>query len=187
MLFLTAFQCEEEVYEPDAVVENENLIRIDDDKTVFSIGEFISIRTEISNRQFTVENREVKLSDYLLTENEALFFALGLFRIDENNERFPVVIQTVATDEGSIQFSDQNAFFTIESPLNPSNDRFTSRIQIKLEEAGTYLLLPETARFPDDEHFVLFDLYGLTEVGSLQLNTSIMNADQDGIYRFTVE
>ncbi len=187
VLFLSAFQCEDDPIEPDVLVENENLIRIADNKTTFSVGDFITIDTQIANRQLTEDRQEVLLSDYLIQENESLYFSLGFYRIDTSNERFPVIISEVSTEDGSIQFSDQNAFFTVESPLKESNDTFTSEIGIKLEAPGEYLLMPETARFPDNKHFILFDLYGLAALGSLQLNTSIANADEDGIYRFTVE
>jgi len=187
IIFLTAFQCEEEVIEPDALVENNDLVRIADDKTSFSVGEFIHISAEISNRQLTNNNLDLLLTDYMVQENKALYYSLGLFRIDAANKQIPVVISEVSTVDGRIEFSDQSAFFTVASPLNESNDTFRSDIGIKLEEAGAYILLPETARFPDNKHFIVFDLYGLAEQGSLQLNTSILNADEDGIYRFTVE
>ena len=187
LVLLSAFQCEDETYVPDNFVENNDLVQIRDNKANYAVDEFIVITTEIDNRQQTRDANTIAIDDFLVGNEKALFYSLGLFRVTSTNEKIPVIIENVQVEEGMIEYNDQNAYFNILSPYDNGRDQFISEIGVQLKEAVDYILVPDTARLEDDMYFILFDLSGPTAVGSLQLNTSILNADADGIYRFTVE
>ena len=187
IVLLSAFQCGDDTFEPDNLVENSDLVIVQDNKTSFEVGEYIFINTSIDNEQQTIDDRVIALKDFFTGGEHSLDYSLGLFRMNELNEKVPVFIENAQASEGTIEFNDQNPYFNIISPYDANSERFSSAVGVRLDLAGDYMLAPDAARFEDDVHFIYFDLSGLGSLGTLQLNTSILNADADGIYRFTVE
>ncbi len=179
---LSAFQCDDE-YKPDEVVENLGLVEIEDDKTVFSVGDYLFISTTISNQQTTANGKIINLRDYMPNDALDVYFDLEIEKIGSAGEETPYFVMATEEIEGTIFTQDQNPFFSIMSPYNETSASFSSKIGLKLTETGSFAL--KTSIIKENSHIVSFDTQ--STLGSLQIITNISNSDDEGIYKFTVE
>jgi len=140
---LSAFQCDDD-YMPDEVVENLGLIAIEDNKKVFSVGDYIFITTSIQNEQTTEAGNIINLRNYLFETETSLNYSLAIYTIASNNEEVPYLIENAQEINGAIEFNAETTFFNISSPYDETNTVFSSKIGVKLSQAGTYTLKTST-------------------------------------------
>ena len=180
---LFAFQCDED-YNPDQEVENLGLIEIEGDNTLFSVGDFIFIKTSIGNEQVTKDEQTINLRDYLRVDVSDLNYDLQINKIGLDGEETSYVVTEIQEMEGAIFVQDQpGPFFNIISPYDETKASFFSRIGIKLLEPGAYVL--KTTTIKDRTHVISFDTQ--SSLGTLQMITGIANSDTEGTFRFTVK
>jgi len=151
---LSAFQCDDE-YVPDEVVENLNLVKIEDNKTVFSVGDYLFISTSINNEQITTDGKTILIRDYMFADESDLFFDLEISKIASTGEETSYFVSDTDVIEGAIFTQDQGRFFNISSAYNEAAASFSSEIGIKLSETGSYAL--KTSTIKDNIHIISFD------------------------------
>lgn len=182
MPLLVAFQCDDE-FKPDEEVENLGLVEIEDNKTVFSVGDYLVITTSINNQQMTTDGKTINLRDYMYSNELNLLFDMEISKIGSTGEEMPYFVTATEEIEGTILAQNQDQFFYITSPYNESTAAFASKIGIKLTEIGSYAL--KTSTIKDNLYVISFD--ATSSLGSILLTTNISNSNEEGIYRFSVE
>ena len=182
LCLLSAFQCDDD-FKLDEEVENLGLIEIEDTKRTFLVGESIFISTTINNQQTTVDGKTINLKDYLFDDETSLNHSLSLFKMGLNNEETPYFIQNAQEIEGGIFYNNEYPSFSITSPFDETNATFSSEIGVKLLEPGNYVLKPVSIQ--NSVYRISFNIQ--SSLGTLRMITSIENADQEGVYTFTVE
>ena len=185
VVFLSAFQCEDDEYVPDNEIKNDDLIEIEDNRSSFLVEDYLFITTKVNNQQTTIDNKIVNLKDFIVDDEAFIVHGLALFMLSQENQEIPYIIEEVQELDGSVEFTGQDSFFYTKSFYNEADNDFFSKIGIKLSQPGTYLL--KSSLFRDNEYQIIFDLNGSASAGTLQLTTSILNADEEGVYQFTVE
>lgn len=163
-------------------VENNTLIEIENNANTFNLGETIYIGTSIADEQITTDNLQINISDF--HNYNSLDYTLGLYK--EFNFGSPTKIP-VNQNNIEIIYGDLIADNNINNPHllvknTLENGSFSSKFGIKLLETGTYYL---GSNYADNNNGTI-TIYSGNQEGDLILKTTIVNANTDNFYQFTV-
>lgn len=180
--FLFAFQCDDDDL-PHIAIHNLDLVSIENNQSLFSVGDYIYITTTIDNRQISNEGETVFLKDFLELGSSSIDFSLVLKKQNTDGTMEEVIIEEVQELEGSVSYGNEIPIMNISNTYDETSDTFHSKIGVRLLDEGTYSLKGGLG-FGYDFQFVIIRL---SRHFSLTLKTSIMNSNEIGIYEFVVE
>ena len=183
---LLAFQCEDQIDTIKDSVEELNLINIEDNRSTFSVGDYIIINTEISNKQITIDDKEISLSEYLFNKSNPLYYYLILHKLSEDDTYEEVIIGETMEIIGGVNSSETNPYISIINFFDNEKNVFSSKIGIKLMDSGTYLLGGNIINTNSNDGKIVFDLYNGID-REVFFSTSIANSNIDKYYEFAVE
>lgn len=171
--FLCAMQCEPEGPcggDPHInYVINNTIISVENNATVFHIGDTIWINSVVNKNQSDANSSQnVDLFDF----DDKLSFNVNLLKTSSYNQDFPISL-----NESHI-VSDKGVVFANTFIMVKEGDNFVNRTGIKLLETGHFKInCYEIYSYRDT-----YDCTTRTDIG-----TSIMNADNENYYNFIVE
>lgn len=179
--------CPEDEETRTIFVENENLIRIQNNQNIFNLNDNIVIETEISNNQISGINEDIQLTDFFYNddlESSFLQYTLTLYKQTGFGtlSKITVTNQDIITESGAIEPNGQN--IEVKNFYDESTNSFKSRFSINLQESGTFFLSNTRLIFDDSRQIRISG--GIYELGYIEITTSIQNANTEGAYMFEV-
>lgn len=164
-------------------VQNDSIISIENDETVFQLNDTIFINTLIKNSQTTVDNETIVLSDFLdLDADPYLYYNLILYK-----ETSFGTLAKIAITNSNIIILDGLADNTYDELIEIKNMynsvNFSSKFGIKLLETGTYYLGPPNLDYT--EHIYINGSSGYNNY--ITILSKIINSNENGTYKFIVE
>ena len=171
--------CGGEGFTPQYQVENNTIIQIENNTSTFNLGATIYIITVVENNQTTTDNQQITISDFhnynTLDYNIALYKETNydnLSKITINQENIEIISGDVTVNS--------NPNITVSNQL--SGTSFSSKFGIKLLETGTFYL---GNSYLEGNNGTI-TIYSGNVDGDLTLVTSIINSDNNDLYKFTV-
>lgn len=178
-------QEEDDIFANTEFVTNNNLITVDNNASAFNVDDVIFIETSINNNQTTTNSDSINLSDFTYSEigQSRAFMNLTLYR----ESGFGSVVE-IPLNESAIEVIDgevttNGEFIQVSSLYDGSG--FRSRFGIKLLESGTYYLAGTGLLSSSGEGTITISI-GVSELGFVNIDSSIVNSDTQGRYTFTV-
>ncbi len=178
---------EEEDFANTFVIENENLIRIEDNTDTFNLNDQITIITEIPNSQTDVNGNTVLLSNLFYNDvlNESFFqHSLTLYRQTGFGTLSEISVLEEDIQNNIGETLTNNSFIITRSFYDATTDSFISSYSITLRETGTFYLSDN--RLAINDFRGIFLTGGIYELGFADIKTSIQNANMENAYEFTV-
>ncbi|WP_299886778.1 hypothetical protein [uncultured Lacinutrix sp.] len=185
-LCLTNTQChrDDDYYSQEFYVDNNQLVEIDNNTVNFNINESIVIETNISNQQTTESGQDILLTNYYYEDFDPKTYRYSLTLYKENAfgtiSKIPLTLDSISSIEGETAVLSGNAYVSCIY----DGTSFKNKFSINLPEAGTFYLASE--RFLSDNNGELRISGGIYELGNVNINTIIVNANANGAYEFTV-
>ena len=186
-IFLPLSSCvpPEEIFHEAYSIENNAIISIENNQNTFHIDDTIIIETVIENSQTTTNNQSINLTDSFYAdtpESIRLYNTLYLFK--ESNFGRPV---SVHIKNEYLEVMDGEAETNANPGINIVNiyngTVFKSKFGIQLKEKGTYYL--SGSYIIKQKSYTQFT-GGVYQLGTIEINSTIINADATGLYKFTV-
>lgn len=165
-------------------ISNDNLIRVEDNASSFNLGETIFINSSIQNEQVDSSEQLFYISDYL-NEEVPFYYELALYRINVYGNLEKVILNndSVTSVDGETFLSYNGSDFWLQVGLTQRDDAFVNRFGITVLETGTYYLASNYYL----NNSGTITMYTNNINGFVQVFTTIVNANEDGMYEFTVE
>lgn len=147
---------------------NQDLIKIEGNQISYNVGDTLWLDAVVSRNQILQYNQ----SNYdLFSKNETLSYMLNMFKNSSLGNDYQVYINT--ENLISIKGKAENNYFT----LTKEGDTFVNYTGIKLIESGNFRISVD-------------DIYSYGSSGcnsSVQIQTKILNSDEDNYYNFNVQ
>ncbi|MFI1771383.1 hypothetical protein [Thalassobellus citreus] len=161
-------------------IENNNIVKIENNQDTFNLGEKIYITTIIKNQQTSVDNQTLLLTDYLdTTNNEAYIYnSFTLYKETNFNTLSIIPINNDVLEIITGNATVNNEYIQVESPYN--SNTFTSKFSITLLESGTFYLSGNGYN-----NAVYFDV-NTNGKEYISISSEIINSNDNNYYKFTV-
>jgi len=171
----------------DFSVENSDLTSIENNLNTFNLNDEITINTVIDNEQITIDNQSINLSELFYNDilNESfLQHTLTLYKETGFGTLSEIAItnQDIESVEGIVE--NFGNIIQIRNVYDSDTNTFRSQFSITLKETGTYYLSGN--RFNIEEFRPISISGGIFELGFVTITTSILNAEENGGYKFVV-
>ena len=178
---------EDDIPAQEFFIENDNLISVENNSNSFSLNDQFTIETVIANNQIDTGGNAIAISDLFYSDilnDSFLQHSLILYRETGFGTLSPISIleEDVQTSTGTTDVS--NEFITVRSYYDAMTNSFRSKFSITLKESGTFFLSDNRFGFNDFRGITISG--GIFELGFVQINTSINNANTDGAFEITV-
>lgn len=167
-------------------IENNNLIQVADNQTVFNVDETLYISTNIPNEQIRTTGETVLLTDYITLNTVDNFYYFNIYLYKETAYgTFALIelsVDALEVIEGQATIDNQSLF--IQNNFN--NNAFNSNFGIQLIESGRYYLAGNANNYYSDSETIRISAnnYGNN---SVTIFSNIINSNTEGRYYFTVE
>lgn len=166
-------------------VNNDEIISIENNLTLFNVGDIIFIETEINNQQVTTDGLDILLSDCTYSEigQSQAFYQLKLYKETAFNTvvEIPLNSESIEIIEGDVRLN--NTLIEVISLYDGNN--FKSKFGIRLLESGTFYISGPRLLFNDNDGKTNLQI-GVFERGYVDICSKIINSDTEGKYVFTV-
>ncbi len=190
LLLCASFCCPEDDDVTNHIsIENNSIISIENNANTFTIDDTIYIVTTIENVQTTTDNQNVVLSDYFyldLLETVVLGYNLNLYKDSGfgNKIAIPIDQEFIEILEGNVITDTSLSFpnLAITSVFNGTH--FENKFGIQLKESGIFYL----SKSQIGNNTIPLTIFGGDyNKGLIDISTKIINADDDGFYKFIVD
>jgi len=176
---------EDDIFANTEFFTNNDLINIDNNTSSFNVDDIIFIETYIDNNQTTTNGNSINLSDYTYSEigQSRAFMNLILYKESgfDSVVEIPLNENVIEVVNGEVSINGE--FIQISSLYDGTG--FRSRFGIKLLEPGTYYLAGTGLLSTSGDGTVVISI-GVSELGFVNIDSSIVNSDTQGRYTFTV-
>ena len=169
-------------------IENDSIISVANNQNTFALNDTLIIETTIENSQVSTDNQHITLTSYFYLDSpESIFLTHNLQLYKESNfgtmVSIPLSSENMEVYEGRVFTNDNTRFPNIEirSPYT-NQTAFKNKFGIHLKESGVFYL--SSTRLTNGG--VISISGGVYEKGLITINTHIINANTDGLYRFVV-
>lgn len=173
---------------PSIQIENNEIIQIENNQNTFSVGESITVETNIAIEQVAItmdgvfSNQTVNLTDYDYAEvgqsyyeSELVLSKLIMFNGNSSTVAIPLTDAFITNMEGITETSElYNRNLKVKSIFNGTS--YKNKFSIILPEAGTYFLSTNPYRLTGGER----------PIGYVSIRSKIINSNAAGQYEFTV-
>lgn len=153
---------------PNNYVINNSIISIENNAVTYQVGDTIWINSVVNKNQIDVNSKNVDLYTY----DDKLNFEINLYKTSSYNQDLPIYLNQdhIVVDKGEAFYSSLI--------LVKENDNYVNRTGIKLLETGNFKIRNSYI----NSYRQNYDCTIRTEIES-----KIINADNDNNYNFTVE
>lgn len=126
-------------------IDNNEIVQIENNQNTFSVGESITIVTDIDLEQVTTNNKTVNLSNYDLGQvgQSSYEYVLTLYKATTFGTitaigQVPLTEDLITSIEGEIEIKDPLGILQVSSIFDGTS--YKNKFSILLPEAGTYYL-----------------------------------------------
>lgn len=184
-LCLTNTQCEEDEFFPTQIdVINNTVVQIENNETTFNINDSIIIQTSISNEQITSTGQNILLTDYDYAEagQSGYQYTLTLYKLTSFGTIavIPLTSDSITNIEGETIVENQT--ITARSLFDGASYR--NKFSITLPESGIFYLAG-SGFLTDNDGKLRID-GGIYEKGLITISSTMVDANANGAYVFTV-
>lgn len=163
-------------------ITNNTIISIEDDATTFNVGETIVIETVIDNIQTTINNETITLTDYTNGAEQAQF---DVFLFTETlGDYLTVTLSSddIVATEGDVTITGSaiNVISTFDG------NQFKSKFSITLNETGTFYLSGSGLASNSAFGLITVSIGSSNDFRFVDINTRIVNSDEQAKYTITV-
>jgi len=173
LLFLPLFcatTCDDDPCDDDGYsFINQDLIKVEENQTSYSVGDTLWLDSVVSRNQNLPYNPQLQYD--LFSKNESLSYYLNMVKSSNLGDDYQVNIDT--ENLISIKGNAEGNYFI----LVREDNNYVNKTGIKLTESGNFKINVNT-----------ISSYGNSACNSsAQIQTRILNSDEDGNYNFNVE
>ena len=187
LLLCVSFACEEtdnNILEPLLVINND-IISVENNQTIFAIGETVYLDILIENNQTTIDDEALQLTEFTDSEIGESFVSAEFKVFEETSLN---TLSEIVLSDDDIEVVDGDVLInnnSIETNSIYDGSNFTCRFGLTLPGPGTYFISGPFLLFPDRSGTVIFDA-GTNDSGALTLGSKIVNSNAEGAYEITV-
>ncbi len=186
VLCFTNMQCDDDDFNGNTIrFTNNNVVQIENNTTVFNVNDIITIETTINNNQTTDNNTDILLSDYDYGEVGQSFYinTLKLYKLTAFGTltEIPLTNDNIQSIEGE---TTTTGFERIEVKSVFNGSTYKNRFSIMLLEPGTFYLAGDSFKSHNDGKLSITG--GVYSLNYVEINSTIVNANENGAYEFVV-
>jgi len=163
-------------------IENDTLLSVEDNATTLNLGDTLYFDTAISNIQSTTTNETISISDFT-PNTESVTYSLLVYKLNSygNLDRLTLNDESITILEGSVLVSEDsnNPYLQIQTVL--TENTYKNKFGLTVLEPGTYYIGGDYSAYNGK-----ISIYTYNEVGSLNINTKLVNSNTEGLYGFIV-
>lgn len=187
-MLLSAFQCHEDEIETLATIELPATATIEGNQSIFQLDDEITVKTIIPNSVISTDGESLLLSDFLVEQEQLLRYWLYVYKDIGKDFLQGVQIATAQAQIGGVEYSETGAYYgmSIKNTYDADEDAFLSEIKFKMIEPGNYLF---GGGYYDSytKHQKIKMIINTQANTEVEIFSSIVNANTEGLYEFTVQ
>jgi len=175
---------EEDIFNGDVYIANtQDDVSIVDNVNYINLGDTIYISTKINNEHITINETTFFIDDYI-SEEYPINTSLALFKLNPygNIENVSLNNDAISVIIGSTELIQDinNAYLSVK--LIKEEQFYVNIFGITPLETGTYFIGSSYYQYNNG----LIEIYSSNDVGTVQINTTLLNANENGLYQFEV-
>jgi hypothetical protein len=187
LLLCASLCCPEEDDPIQISIKNDSIISVANNQNTFALDDTLIIETTIENSQVSTDNQHITLTNYFYLDSpESIFLIHNLQLYKESNfgniVSIPISSENIEVFEGSVLADDNTRFPKLEIKNIYNQTALKSRFGIQLKERGVFYL--SSTQLTNGGLISISG--GVYEKGLITINTHIINANTNGLYRFVV-